>query len=151
MNDICCKTESLAMATVPMQAWSQPCDWKTALQIGTIFPCLNLEFFRAEETAPPACCDSKCDCKPTDRETAMEEINAVSFAINDLTLYLDTHPECQEALTLFRELLSKRLELLEDYASKYNPLTQLSIVTGTPDSKEYSWAEGPLPWEGGHI
>ena len=151
MNDICCKNETLAMATVPMQTWNQPCDWKTALQTGTIFPCLNLEFYRAEETVPPACCDQKCDCKSTEQETAMDEINEVSFAINDLTLFLDTHPKCHEALTLFRELLAKRLELLEDYASKYNPLTQLSIVTGTPDNSAYSWAEGPLPWEGGHI
>ena len=81
----------------------------------------------------------------------MDEINEVSFAINDLTLFLDTHPECQEAINLFRELLTKRLELLEDYASKYNPLTQLSIVTGALDRNAYSWAEGPLPWEGGHI
>lgn len=36
---------NLAIATIPMQPWEQPYDAATALQHGTIFPCLDLPFF----------------------------------------------------------------------------------------------------------
>lgn len=145
MSNSCCSTkETLAMASVPFQEWCAPYDWQTSLKNGTIFPCLNLEFYLAE-TLP-------CHSEPkSERETAMDEINAISFAVNDLTLYLDTHPQCKNGLVLFKELLQKRLDLLADYAARYNPLTQISMVTGTPETTEYGWGEGPAPWEGGLI
>lgn len=36
---------SLAIATIPMQAWEQPYEPCKALETGTIFPCLDLPFF----------------------------------------------------------------------------------------------------------
>ncbi len=151
-TDTCCSCpETLAMASVPIQEWCDPYDWDTALAQGTIFPCLNLEFFAAKETK--SCCCSKPSAldQGAGREKLMSEINTVSFAINDLTLYLDTHPTCANGLTLFKELLQKRLDLLAEFASKFNPLTQISMVTGDPESDEYGWGEGPAPWEGGLI
>ncbi len=74
-----------------------------------------------------------------------------SFAINDLTLYLDTHPDCPEGTPLFHQLSKERMELLTVYASKYNPLTQLSMVTAGLDNSKYAWAEGSMPWKGGCI
>lgn len=146
MSNTCCSSHSLAMATVPVQKWCAPYDWKTALEKGTVFPCLNLDFFKSEENVTPI-----GNSALNAQETALNEISAIGFAINDLTLYLDTHPDCPEGTKLFKELLQKRLELLADYAAKYQPLTQLSMVTGEPESTTYDWAEGPLPWEGGHI
>ncbi|MCD7826125.1 MAG: spore coat protein CotJB [Clostridiaceae bacterium] len=146
--DECCKTgKTLAMASVPMQEWCEPFDWYTALANGTIFPCLNFEFYKAQKI-PCSICNKE---KQSEHVKKFNEINVISFAINDLTLYLDTHPDCEKGLTLFKELLQKRLELLSDYAEEYNPLTQFSIASGTPDICEYSWSEGPMPWEGGHI
>ncbi len=43
------------------------------------------------------------------------------------------------------------MELLTVYASKYNPLTQLSMVTAGLDNSKYAWAEGSMPWKGGCI
>lgn len=139
------------MAAFPSQEWCEPYDWDVALKNGTIFPSLNLVFYRAEDTACP--CHSDSCGKEQARE--LDELGAVSFAINDLTLYLDTHPQCTKGLKLYRELLQKRLELLADHAAKYYPLTQLSAVTGAAatesENAAYGWAEGPLPWEGGLI
>ncbi len=142
MSDICCN--ALAMATVPIQEWCEPYDWKTALKNGTIFPSLNLEFYKAEQINNPT-------SAPTGQESALNEISEIGFAINDLTLYLDTHPDCPKGLPLLKELLEKRLTLLADYAAKYQPLTQLSMITGSPETNVYGWAEGPAPWEGGNI
>lgn len=152
-TDQCCPCpEVLAMAAVPLQEWCEPYDWNTALSEGTIFPCLNLPFFKAPE--------GKTQLKPTgssldpvqkEREALMGKITSISFAINDLTLYLDTHPTCTKGAPVFYELTKMRLELLAEYAQKYYPLTQSSIVTGNLNPECYGWAEGPMPWEGGCI
>ena len=134
------------MASVPMQEWCEPYDLGTALYHGTLFPCLNYMFFQAEDIPCPFC-DKPTSTKSSEQEKALHELCKISFAITDLTLYLDTHPDCQNGINMMKDLLQKRLDALADYAAKYHPLTQLSIVTGTPESSEYEWEMGPLPWD----
>ncbi|MBO5088244.1 MAG: spore coat protein CotJB [Lachnospiraceae bacterium] len=151
-NTCCSCPETLAMASVPKQNWCEPYDYKTALMEGTIFPCLNLPFFKAEtgdSTLNTATISANSE--ENERERMMTELSTISFAINDLTLYLDTHPKCQNGLSLLKELLKKRLELLADFADKFYPLTQISMITGDKDAECYGWGEGPAPWEGGLI
>ena len=80
-----------------------------------------------------------------DRHALLQKINEISFVFNDLTLYLDTHPMDSIAKSDFQQAASKRKELMQKYAKEFGPLT-------LDYSCEYhSWAEGPTPWEGGHI
>lgn len=146
LDECNCTAETLAMASFPKQKWCEPYKWEEALSIGTIFPCLDLEFFKGGNVSCPCCGGDN-----SEQNQALNEIYAISFAINDLTLYLDTHPDCGKGLPLYNELLAKRLKLLADYESKFHPLTQTSIVSGTPDTETFGWAEGPAPWEGGLI
>lgn len=147
-QDYCrCSGETLAMASFPLQKWCEPYQWNTALANGTVFPCLNMEFYLSEKFPCPVCDNPNA----SEQEKKLYEISVVSFAINDLTLYLDTHPKCENGLKHFKELMKIRTELLNDYAKKFNPLTQFSMQTGTPDAEIYGWAEGPMPWEGGHV
>lgn len=148
----CTCEEHLAMASIPKQEWCEPYDWCTALAEGTIFPCLNLTFHKAPV--------GKCECKTSsalsgleqkNREELMSEIASISFALNDLTLYLDTHPDCPKGTALFYQLLEQRLNLLAEFAGKFYPLTQASMITGNYDKNLYGWTEGPLPWEGACI
>ena len=81
----------------------------------------------------------------------MSTLGAISFALNDLTLYLDTHPDCPKGLALYYELLEKRLNLLSEFAGKFYPLTQISMITGEYDKNQYGWSKGPMPWEGACI
>lgn len=141
-----CKA-SLAMATVPMQEWCEPYELQKALFEGTLFPCLNLEFFKAKDIPCPLCENKNM----SEREKLMNQISSVNFAINDLTLYLDTHPTCKNGLQLFKEMVAKKLDLLAEYAKQFNPLTISSIMTGTPKTETYGWGEGPVPWEGGLV
>ena len=46
-------------------------------------------------------CPNQC----TPKEKLLQRINEVSFAVNDILLYLDTHPCCQEALAFIRNVL----------------------------------------------
>ena len=57
------------------------------------------------------------------RKVLLNHINTVSFAVNDIQLYLNTHPEDTEALAYFHEYKEKRGKALREYATCYGPLT----------------------------
>ena len=138
MSNQCCN-DTLAMATVPKQEWCQPYNWKNALQNGTVFPCLKMDFYKGEDNIAPL------SATKSGQEAALTEISAVGFAINDLTLYLDTHPTDRDALEYFNHYTKIRNGLLKDYANRYYPLT---LDTADVCNKEWKWGLAPAPWEG---
>lgn len=75
----------------------------------------------------------------------MSKIYMASFAVNDITLFLDTHPEDKEALDYFNHYNEIRQKLLEEYENLYGPLT---IDTAEPH-EIWSWVMTSYPWEGG--
>lgn len=152
-NEKCTCKKTAAMAGIAMQEWCEPYSFDTALEEGTIFPNLNLPFFKADKgtSVLKKDCQDAAQGEEEKREKLMCEIDTVSFALNDLTLYLDTHPECPDGLTLFQELLAQRLRLLTEFAQQFYPLTQLSMIMGEKTYESYGWGEGPMPWEGGCI
>lgn len=72
-------------------------------------------------------------------------IDMVSFQVTDTQLFLDTHPQDEEALKNLDYYLDLRRSAMETYASLYGPLT---IDTANP-SNYWTWAMTPWPWEGG--
>ncbi len=86
------------------------------------------------------------------RENKMEQmklfqwINMVSFAVNDIVLYLDTHPKDQEALAYFNHFREVRTKALKEYEKNYGPLT---LDTAKADQM-WLWSTQPMPWEGGY-
>lgn len=80
-----------------------------------------------------------------ERRRLLHRIHMVSFAVNDITLYLDTHPKDQEALEYFNHYNKQRQKALQEYECKYGPLT---LDTTTARGK-WLWASQPMPWEGG--
>ena len=57
------------------------------------------------------------------RNSQLSRINEVSFAVDDMLLYLDTHPCDRKALEYCDELVKERRKLLQEYAEKFGPLT----------------------------
>lgn len=80
------------------------------------------------------------------KEALMAWIHMVSFAVNDISLYLGTHPNDKKALDYFNNYSKLRNQALEDFAQAFYPLT---IDTVTPCTQKWEWANSPLPWEGG--
>lgn len=74
-------------------------------------------------------------------------INEVSFAVNDMVLYLDTHPCDEKALAFCKEHVKKRDKALREYAALYGPLT--IDTTDDVKSKSWEWVMQPWPWERG--
>jgi len=93
----------------------------------------------------------------SDRAQMLKQIQEISFTVNDLTLYLDTHPLDESALEAFNQAKSQRKELMQNYARRFEPLTVDCICpdtnneTGTnsnyPGQKHFTWSDGPLPWD----
>ena len=82
------------------------------------------------------------DCKDV-RSEMLQNIMCYKFAINDLALYLDTHPEDQKALCLHREYSKVLRDLTDKYQKVFGPLT-----IEFPCNK-WRWLEQPWPWERG--
>ncbi len=76
------------------------------------------------------------------KKALFDQINEVSFALDDLRLYLDTHPDCAEALALFSEYMDKRAELVGKYTENYGPLDSYCLNT----SGGWNWNSAPMPW-----
>ena len=74
----------------------------------------------------------------------MAELQQLSFALVDLNLYLDTHPQNQQAAEDFNTLFQKYWEAKTLYESKYGPLTNFGY---SPASYPYAWVNCPWPWE----
>lgn len=91
------------------------------------------------------------------RGQMLQKINEISFTVNDLTLYLDTHPTDENALSAFSQAANERKNLLEAYAKEFEPLTmncvcpdtnnQTGSHTSYPAKKHFTWVDGPIPWD----
>ena len=77
------------------------------------------------------------------KEEMLQQIRCYDFAINELALYLDTHPEDEKALCLHRKYARESKDLKDKYQKVYGPLT-----INFPCNK-WRWLEEPWPWEGG--
>lgn len=119
---------------VPMQENNPPrYSQKDALRAGTLFPGLNLPF-RAEMEKRAGVDNS-----------ALAELMALDFAIDELGLYLTTHPKDMEVLNLYWSYIKLARQGREQYQKLYGPLQQTEL---TPDDG-YAWLENPWPWDKG--
>lgn len=75
----------------------------------------------------------------------MRDITEVSFAVEDILLYLDTHPCDGQALSYYKEMSEKRRNLMKEYAKAYGPLTVDDALETCGDT--WKWMEQPFPWE----
>ena len=128
----CCAP--MAFPYVPMQE-NNPVRFSRmeALQTGTLFPGLDLPFkaaIQAKNKLP---------------NTAMAELMALDFAINELGLYLVTHANDREVLQLYWSYINLAKEGREKYQKLYGPLLQTDL---TPEDG-YAWLKDPWPWEVG--
>ncbi len=76
------------------------------------------------------------------KDELMCQIQQASFAAYDLQLYLDTHPDCAEALELYTKLNATVASLKQDYENAYGPLRAANSPCDTP----FKWADTCYEW-----
>ena len=77
------------------------------------------------------------------QEELLLEIMALSFAINDLNLYLDLHPTDESVLRKFKDLTEKAYSKEMEYVKCYGPLE----VMDSESLSKFEWINNPWPWE----
>ena len=90
---------------------------------------------------------NSCDCmtdKNMTKKEMLKKIKCLKFAVVELALYLDTHPDDKKALCLHNKYSKELKEICDKYQKVYGPLT-----IEYPCNK-WRWLEEPWPWEGGN-
>lgn len=74
----------------------------------------------------------------------LKQIQEMEFVNIELVLFLDTHPNDQNALRDYTRVTQQLKELKRRYEERYGPLT---VHDFTPATYPWQWVEQPWPWE----
>lgn len=74
----------------------------------------------------------------------LEDLQAATFVMHDLTLYLDTHPKDQQAIEQYNHYEKYKRELVEYIESRFGPI---EMYANNPSQNKWVWANGPWPWQ----
>lgn len=74
----------------------------------------------------------------------LKTLQSLEFAALEFNLYLNTHPDDQQALDEFSRLATAAEECLRMYEANYGPL---SAEASIGSEGYWRWLEHPWPWE----
>ncbi len=75
----------------------------------------------------------------------LREVQELEFALIELNLYLDTHPDDEAALSTFNKLSARYAEARRAYEEQVGPL--VNYGHSGPAREPWRWVEEPWPWE----
>ena len=75
----------------------------------------------------------------------LRNVYETGFALDDIILYLDTHPCDEDALAYYKAAVENYKNAKMKYEEHFGPLTAINSL----DCDRWAWADTPLPWEGG--
>ena len=85
------------------------------------------------------------ELNPTnEREALLYQLLQHKFILTDINLYLDTHPNDQEMINIYKKYLEIEKQICDKYEDMYGPLTVDSNYLGT---NMWNWKNSPWPWE----
>jgi spore coat protein JB len=74
------------------------------------------------------------------RDAAMRKLQGAKFALVEMQLYLDTHPEDLEAIAAYKKYEAKYNVLLDEFEEQYGAVRQLT-------APGVAWFKNPWPWD----
>ncbi len=88
---------------------------------------------------------TNCNCNTSSKNchSAMADLRALDFAIQETVLYLDAYPECREALEYYHALVAQRAAVADAYERTCGPTT----IYGNRSRTSWDWVKAPWPWE----
>lgn len=75
------------------------------------------------------------------KEELMNKLMAYKFAINDMSLFLNTHPHNEKALKLHNEYVCELDKIKKQYENEFGPLTFET------EMDSWKWVSDSWPWE----
>ncbi len=79
----------------------------------------------------------------TEQEKAMLRVQEHDFALIEVNLFLDTHPNDASALAYYQRMRHLAADARAEYENKYGPLT----IMGVQNDNYWDWVKTPWPWE----
>jgi spore coat protein JB len=100
---------------------------------GTLFPGLDLPFMgMVNKNELPV--------------SPMTELQVMNFVLQELALYLDTHPDDTEAFTLFKQFTAMEKTAREAWEKANGPIKRSAAAQG----ERWDWLKDPWPWNYEH-
>lgn len=81
-----------------------------------------------------------------ERKRLIKQIQAVSFALVEINLFLDNYPTNTQALADFRRLSRDLENLKETYENQYGPLLNFGYGENQ-NTNSWQWVDEPWPWK----
>ena len=78
-----------------------------------------------------------------DREKLLKRVQMYQFAVTDAALFLDTHPDCAQALAYYNKYKKLLEEAKNAYEKAFGPLE----ICSDENTARWAWVDGPFPWE----
>ncbi|MDR0946643.1 MAG: spore coat protein CotJB [Ruminococcus sp.] len=73
----------------------------------------------------------------------MLAIQMYDFYLNDIKLFLDTHPTDKEALATYKKYKHLRDNAVSEYVQNWGPI----VANNSVNAEKFSWVNNPWPWE----
>ena len=83
--------------------------------------------------------------KRMNQKELYEWIMMLGFCAVDMMLYLDTHPDDEEALNYFNQRTALYNAAKQSYQEQFGQLNAFS----EQERSSWDWNTAPMPWEGG--
>lgn len=71
----------------------------------------------------------------------MHHIQVCDFILTETALYLDGHPDDQEALAYYHKHRDMREEYIKQYEEMFGPFT----IAGVTSKEKWTWSTTPMP------
>lgn len=81
----------------------------------------------------------------TDKDKLLYDIQMYTFALKDIILYLDIHPDDKYILTKYKDYSKELKTLKSKYESIYGPLCSFDAN----NTDKWTWINNPWPWDKG--
>ncbi|WP_010284288.1 spore coat protein CotJB [Bacillus timonensis] len=82
---------------------------------------------------------------PPEYYALLEDLQALDFVLVELTLYLDTHPNDNQAIQQFNTVSQQRRKVAKLYEERFGPLTQYGRYSYS--NYPWNWDDEPWPWQ----
>ena len=80
-----------------------------------------------------------------EKNTMLKKIHALDFAIHELVLFLDTHPQNRQAMQMLHEFRHRRKEAIAAYEARFGKYVVTTCDVEPTDC--WKWLDSPWPWE----
>ncbi len=80
------------------------------------------------------------------KDELLLKIQYHNFALKDINLYLDLHPNDKEMIKEFLTIKTNLEKLKKEYEKNYGVI----CITEIENPNKWTWIENPWPWDGGY-